>query len=136
MRLDKLAVTAQEASRLRWALPAMRNPAPSSPSLAQGHAGRIGEQSVRHHQAHRRRSGAAVAKRRRRHRRYAEGSGSTMPMAMPSNNLMKVIDNAVKAAERMGDSYATTEHLPHRLGSGQGRRRPCAQRPRHHGENR
>ena len=40
-----------------------------------------------------------------------KASGSTMPMAMPSNNLMKVIDNAVKAAERMGDSYATTEHL-------------------------
>ena len=38
-------------------------------------------------------------------------SGSAMPMAMPSNDLMKVIDNAVKDAERMGDSYATTEHL-------------------------
>ena len=40
-----------------------------------------------------------------------KASGSSMPMAMPSNNLLKVIDNAVKAAERMGDSYATTEHL-------------------------
>ncbi|WP_302937982.1 ATP-dependent Clp protease ATP-binding subunit [uncultured Senegalimassilia sp.] len=40
-----------------------------------------------------------------------KASGSSMPMAMPSNNLIKVIDNAVKAAERMGDSYATTEHL-------------------------
>ncbi len=40
-----------------------------------------------------------------------KASGSSMPMAMPSTNLIKVIDNAVKAAERMGDSYATTEHL-------------------------
>ena len=40
-----------------------------------------------------------------------KASGSSMPMAMPSNNLIKVIDNAVKAAERMSDSYATTEHL-------------------------
>ena len=40
-----------------------------------------------------------------------KASGSSMPMAMPSNNLIKVIDNAVKAADRMGDSYATTEHL-------------------------
>ncbi len=40
-----------------------------------------------------------------------KASGSNMPMAMPSNALMQVIDNAVKAAERMGDSYATTEHL-------------------------
>ena len=40
-----------------------------------------------------------------------KASGSSMPMAMPGNNLIKVIDNAVKAAERMGDSYATTEHL-------------------------
>ena len=40
-----------------------------------------------------------------------KASGQNMPMAMPSNNLMKVIDSAVKTAERMGDSYATTEHL-------------------------
>ena len=40
-----------------------------------------------------------------------KASGQNLPMAMPSNNLMKVIDSAVKTAERMGDSYATTEHL-------------------------
>ena len=38
----------------------------------------------------------------------AQGS---MAMAIPGNDLMKVLDGAVKAAERMGDSYATTEHL-------------------------
>ena len=34
-----------------------------------------------------------------------------MPMPMPGNDLMKTIDNAVKAAEKLGDSYATSEHL-------------------------
>ena len=40
-----------------------------------------------------------------------KASGSSMPMAMPGNDLVKVIDNAVKIADKMGDSYATTEHL-------------------------
>ena len=34
-----------------------------------------------------------------------------MAMSIPGNDLLKVIDNAVKTAEKMGDSYATTEHL-------------------------
>ena len=34
-----------------------------------------------------------------------------MPMPIPGNDLLKAIDGAVKAAEKMGDSYATTEHL-------------------------
>ncbi len=38
-------------------------------------------------------------------------SNTMMPMAMPSSALMKVLDVAVKAAEKMGDSYATSEHL-------------------------
>ena len=32
-------------------------------------------------------------------------------MTIPGTDLIKVIDGAVKAAEKMGDSYATTEHL-------------------------
>jgi ATP-dependent Clp protease ATP-binding subunit ClpB len=32
-------------------------------------------------------------------------------MTAPSNDLMKVLDNAVKVAEKLGDSYATSEHL-------------------------
>ena len=36
---------------------------------------------------------------------------SMMPMSMPSQAFMKVLDVAVKAAEKMGDSYATSEHL-------------------------
>ena len=38
-------------------------------------------------------------------------TNSSLPMTMPTNDFMKVLDNAVKTAEKMGDSYATTEHL-------------------------
>ena len=38
-------------------------------------------------------------------------TNSALPMAVPTNDFMKVLDNAVKTAEKMGDSYATTEHL-------------------------
>ncbi len=38
-------------------------------------------------------------------------TNSSLPMAMPTNDFMQVLDNAVKTAEKMGDSYATTEHL-------------------------
>ena len=37
--------------------------------------------------------------------------GGGAPMTIPGNDLLKVIDAAVKAADKMGDSYATTEHL-------------------------
>ncbi|NPD31060.1 ATP-dependent chaperone ClpB [Eggerthellaceae bacterium zg-1084] len=38
-------------------------------------------------------------------------STSNLPMPIPGNALVSCIDRAVKAAERMGDSYATSEHL-------------------------
>ena len=34
-----------------------------------------------------------------------------MPITAPGNDLIKVIDRAEKTAEKMGDSYTTTEHL-------------------------
>ena len=34
-----------------------------------------------------------------------------MGMSIPGNDMLKVLDEAVKIAEKMGDSYATTEHL-------------------------
>ena len=37
--------------------------------------------------------------------------GNAMMMGVPSPALMNVLDAAVKAAEKLGDSYATTEHL-------------------------
>ncbi|ACV21194.1 Chaperone protein ClpB [Slackia heliotrinireducens] len=41
----------------------------------------------------------------------AKVTGGVMGMPLPTQNLMAVIDNAVKIAEKMGDSYATSEHL-------------------------
>ena len=38
-------------------------------------------------------------------------SGSTMMSGVPSMGLMNLLDAAVKAAEGMGDQYATSEHL-------------------------
>ena len=38
-------------------------------------------------------------------------TGGAVGMPMPTQGLMNAIDNAVKAAEKMGDSYATSEHL-------------------------
>ena len=34
-----------------------------------------------------------------------------VPMPIPSQDLIRVIDNSVKIAEKLGDSYATSEHL-------------------------
>ncbi|MDO4290865.1 MAG: ATP-dependent chaperone ClpB [Eggerthellaceae bacterium] len=42
--------------------------------------------------------------------KMAKASGG-MAMTIPGNDLMRVIDNAVKIAEKLGDSYATSEHL-------------------------
>ena len=112
MRLDKLAVTAQEAFQAAMGvagdaqsstiepihlLKAMLDASENNLSAI---IKRIGADPAQLSQN----VDAAIAA-------MPKASGSTMPMAMPSNNLMKVIDNAVKAAERMGDSYATTEHL-------------------------
>ncbi|MGI6045814.1 MAG: ATP-dependent chaperone ClpB [Eggerthellaceae bacterium] len=38
-------------------------------------------------------------------------TSGNLPVAVPGNNLMKMLDDAVKIAEKMGDSYATSEHL-------------------------
>ena len=38
-------------------------------------------------------------------------SSGGMPITAPGNDMIKVIDAAEKIAERMGDSYTTTEHL-------------------------
>ena len=38
-------------------------------------------------------------------------TGGVVGMPLPTQNLISVIDNSVKIAEKMGDSYATSEHL-------------------------
>ncbi len=40
-----------------------------------------------------------------------KATSSAMPMAAPSQAFIKALDNAVKIAEKLGDSYATSEHL-------------------------
>ena len=41
----------------------------------------------------------------------APKQSGAMPITAPSNELIKVIDRAEKIADKMGDSYTTTEHL-------------------------
>ena len=43
--------------------------------------------------------------------KMAKATGGAMPVAIPGNDLIRVIDNAVKTAEKLGDAYATSEHL-------------------------
>ena len=38
-------------------------------------------------------------------------SGAGAPMAMPGNDMLRVMDRAEKIADKMGDSFTTTEHL-------------------------
>ena len=99
MRLDKLAVTAQEAFQASMGVAGDAQSSTIENNLS-AIIKRIGADPA---QLSRNVDDAIAA--------MPKASGSSMPMAMPSNNLIKVIDNAVKAAERMGDSYATTEHL-------------------------
>ena len=40
-----------------------------------------------------------------------ESSGGMLPMGAPGPELMNVLDEAVKVAEKLGDQYATSEHL-------------------------
>lgn len=40
-----------------------------------------------------------------------ESAGGMLPMGAPGPELMNVIDQAVKASEKLGDQYATSEHL-------------------------
>ena len=42
--------------------------------------------------------------------RLPKQTGSSMP-SVPSQDLLKTLDEAVKIAEKLGDSYATTEHI-------------------------
>ncbi len=40
-----------------------------------------------------------------------KANGSSIGMAVPSQGFIKIVDGAVKIAEKFGDQYATTEHL-------------------------
>ena len=127
MRLDKLAVTAQEAFQASMGvagdaqsstiepihlLKAMLDASENNLSAI---IKRIGADP-----------GAAVAKRRRRHRRHAEGQ--RLHHAYGHAQQQPYEGHRQRREGRpssMGDSYATTEHLLIALARGQGRRRPA-----------
>ncbi len=112
MRLDKLAVTAQEAVQNAMGVAAdadasMIEPIHLLKALLDADENniaaiikRIGADPVWLAQN----LDDAIAK-------MPKATSSAMPMAAPSQAFIKVIDNAVKIAEKLGDSYATSEHM-------------------------
>ncbi len=111
MRIDKLAVTAQEALQHAMSIAADAQAAQVEPlhllkALLDVHEGnlnaiieRIGADPS-----------ALLAEVEKKISEQVQISGSTdMPRVSPE--LAKLIDNAVKIAGKMGDSFATTEHL-------------------------
>ena len=112
MRLDKLALTAQEAVQNAMSVAGDAEAAVIEPIHLLKALLDAGENNIG---AIIRRIGADPAVLMQsvddEISRMAKASGGSMPMAMPGNDLLKVLDNAVKIAEKLGDSYATSEHL-------------------------
>ena len=113
MRLDKLAVTAQEAFQNAMGVAGEADAAVIEPiHLLKALLDSDGEQPRRYREAHRRRPGLAVPERGRRDCRACPSRPAATPDGHPwPRTLIKVIDNSVKIAEKLGDSYATSEHL-------------------------
>ena len=112
MRLDKLAVTAQEAVQSAMSVAADADAAMIEPIHLLKALMDADENNIA---AIMKRIGAdpvwisqniedAIAK-------MPKASSSAMPMAAPSQAFIKAIDNSVKIAEKLGDSYATSEHM-------------------------
>ena len=111
MRLDKLALTAQEAFQASMGIAAEANAAVIEPIHLLKALLDAGENNLA---AIIRRIGADPAMLAQNVAdEIAKMPKSTggMPMSIPGNDLIRVIDNAVKTAEKLGDSYATSEHL-------------------------
>ena len=111
MRLDKLAITAQEAFQNSMGVASDAESAVIQPIHLLKALLDADENNLA---AIIKRIGADPAQLERNVNEEVERgpkSQGGMPMPMPSNDLMKTIDNAVKAAEKLGDSYATSEHL-------------------------
>ena len=112
MRLDKLAITAQEAFQAAMSI---ANDA-SAAQIEGIHLLKAlldsGENNL---SAIIKRVGADPTQLKRNVDAAIENAPKVtsggLGMAIPSQGLMKTIDNAVKIAEKMGDSYATSEHL-------------------------
>ncbi len=117
MRLDKLAVTAQEALQSAMSIASERDAGSVEPLdlldalLTSGENNmkaiitRIGAdpQALRHRVEERMKNLPKVTN--------PMGAAMGIDMPIPSNDLLKVLDNAVKIAESLGDAFATSEHL-------------------------
>lgn len=117
MRLDKLAITAQEALQNAMSIASERDAGSVEPLdlldalLTSGENNmkaiitRIGaDPQMLHHRAEERMKNLPKVTN-------PMGSMMGIDMPIPSNDLLKVLDNAVKIAESLGDSFATSEHL-------------------------
>ena len=110
MRLDKLSLSAQEAFQAAMGVAGDAQASVIEPiHLLKA----VLDASENNLEAILRRIGADPASLKRNANAAIEAKPkvSGMAMSIPGNDLLKVIDGAVKAAEKMGDSYATTEHL-------------------------
>ena len=109
MRLDKLSLSAQEAFQASMGVAGDADASVIEPiHLLKA----VLDASENNLEAILKRIGADPASLKRNVNAVIEGKPKVSgAMTIPGSDLLKVIDGAVKAAEKMGDSYATTEHL-------------------------
>lgn len=112
MRLDKLAVTAQEAVQNAMGIAADADAAQIEPIHLLKALIDADENNI-----------AAIIKRigadpvwlaqniSDEIAQQPKMTGSAMPMAAPSQAFVKTLENTVKIAEKLGDAYATSEHM-------------------------
>ena len=111
MRLDKLALTAQEAFQASMGIASEAEAAVIEPIHLLKALLDAGENNL-----------AAIVKRIGADpallRKSVDDEIAKMPksrggmgMSIPGNDLIRTVDSAVKIAEKLGDSYATSEHL-------------------------
>ncbi|WP_281702388.1 ATP-dependent chaperone ClpB [Cryptobacterium curtum] len=109
MRLDKLAITAQEALQVAMGIAGEHD----NPTVEPIHLlAALIDSNENNLEAIIKRIGADAAQLRTIVSDEVEKLPRTQgSMSVPSNALLQVLDRAVKAAEKLGDSYATSEHV-------------------------
>lgn len=112
MRIDKLSVTAQEAFQASMSVAGDANNSSIEPIHLLKALLDAGENNI---SSILKRIGAdpeiITTNTQKEIDALPKSTGSSLPMAVPSQSFIRVIDSAVKVAEKLGDSYATTEHL-------------------------
>lgn len=109
MRLDKLAITAQEALQAAMGIAGEHD----NPTVEPIHLlAALIDSNENNLEAIIKRIGADAAQLRTLVSDEVEKLPRTQgSMSVPSNALLQVLDRSVKAAEKLGDSYATSEHV-------------------------